>query len=72
VRASPRLREAMDQADIFRLVLSQNSLSSDIVKSRICDGSPAGLPYPGRFSHGLSLNSQCETETNCSDINFDF
>ena len=43
VRASPRLREAMDQADIFRLVLPQNGLSSHILKSRIRDGSPAGF-----------------------------
>ena len=43
MRASPRLREAMDQADIFRLVLPQNGLSSHILKSRISDRSPAGF-----------------------------
>ena len=58
MRASPRPREAMDQADIFRLVLPQNGLSSHILKSRIRDGSPAGVPAPGRFSHGPSLNFQ--------------
>ena len=58
VHASPRPREAMDQADIFRLVLPQNGLSSNIFKSRIRDGSPAGLPCPGRFTHGLSLKRE--------------
>ena len=43
MHASPRPREAMDQADIFRLVIPQNGLSSHMLKSRIRDGSPAGF-----------------------------
>ncbi len=43
VRASPRFRGVMNQADIFRLVLPQNGLSFLKVKSRIRDGSPAGF-----------------------------
>jgi hypothetical protein len=43
VRASPHFRGAMNQADIFRLVLPQNGLSFHRVKSRIRDGSPAGF-----------------------------
>jgi hypothetical protein len=43
VRASPRFRGTMKQADIFRLVIRQNGLSFHIVKSRIRDGSPAGF-----------------------------
>jgi len=54
VLSSLSLREAMNQADIFRFILLQNGLSSHILQSRICDGFPAGAPFPGRFSHGIS------------------
>jgi hypothetical protein len=55
VLASLSLREAMNQADIFRFILLQNGPSSHILQSRICDGSLAGAPFPGRFFHGISL-----------------